>query len=169
MDSIDKLFEGMAKAEIFGRGNFMEAGLYTVETTNIFVKDGFRGKSFIAEFKILTSNNPNHAPGTSGSWVLKFEWPATYGHITKFVMALLGYDLTAKNQADPKIRKQCELVARAVCGSETAQKELGKEYEDGMLIGLQLGLECTVQKTAPKIGKPQGGDFTSFAWSPIKL
>jgi hypothetical protein len=166
---IDKLFDGMAKAEIFGRGNYMSEGLYIVETKNLFVKDGFKGKSFVAEFTIVESNNEKHAVGTSGSWVLKFTWPATFGHITKFVTALLGYDPNQKaNQDDPKIRKQVELVTRAACGSDAAKKELGPDgYEEGMLNGIRLRLECSMQKTAPKPGKPEGGDFTSYAWSPI--
>ena len=165
MADIDKLFGGMAKAEIFGRGNYMSEGLYVVQTKNIFVKDGYKGQSFIAEFEILESNNEKHAVGSSGSWVLKFKWPATFGHITRFVMALLGYADTKANQDDPEIRKQCELVARAVCGSEVARKELGAEYEEGMLTGIKLKLECVMQKTAPGPGKPLGGDFTAYTWS----
>lgn len=167
MADIDKLFGGMAKAEIFGRGNFMGEGLYVVDIKNIFAKDGFKGQSFIAEFTIVESSSDKHAVGSSGSWVLKFKWPATFGHITRFMMALLGYEDTKANQDNPQIRELCERVARAVCGSEAARKELGENYVEGMLNGIRVKLECTMQKTAPKPGQPAGGDFTSYAWSPL--
>ncbi len=160
---IDQILSGMAKAEIFGSGNYMSPGLYTVETKRVFVKDGFKGKTFVAEFTVLESNNPKHTPGSSGSWVLKFEWKATFGHITKYVAAILGLDPNDKKvQADPAIRQQIELIVRAACGSDIAKKELGEEYEEGMLEGVQLRLECSTQQT---VGKKQ--DFTVYNWTPI--
>jgi hypothetical protein len=164
---IDKLFGGMAKAEIFGSGNFMGPGVYTVKTKNILVKDGFKGQSFIAEFEILESNNEKHAPGSSGTWILKFKWPQTFGNITKFVMALLGYEPTAANQNNSELRELVACIARAACGSDGAKQELGANYQDGMLHGVTLKLECTATKTAPKPGQPQGGDFTVYSWSPL--
>ncbi len=153
----------MAKAEIFGAGNYMEEGLYVVETKNVFVKEGFKGKSFIFEFTVIESNNAAHAPGTSGSWVLKF----TFGNITRLVMALLGYENTKENQQNETIRKEVELIVRAACGSDTAKKELGDVYSDGMLIGIRVKLETTKRKTAPTTEKPQGGVHTNHDWSPL--
>ncbi len=164
---IDSIFSGMATAEIHGRGNWMGAGLYVVETKNIFVKKGTNpkkpGDSFIVEFLVLESNNPAHAVGTSGTWVLKFTWPATFGHITKFVLALLGHDPSVKANIDnPKLRELAALYTRATCGSEVAQKALGVEYEKDMFVGIPLKLECSVQ-LATEAGK---SDFTSFSWAP---
>ncbi len=168
MVDIDQIFKGQAEADVFGRGNYMQPGVYVVETKNLFVKNGFKGNSFIAEFTIIESSNPAHAPGTTGSWVLKFAWPATLGHITKFVMACLGVEPTKENLDNPKIRKQVEVVTRASCGSDTARAELGAKYQPGMLNGIRLQLECSLQKTNPKPGKPEGGDFTSYSWSPVQ-
>lgn len=163
---IDKLFEGMAKADVNGRGNYMKEGIYTVEMKNIFVKKGTNpkkpGDSFIVEFTILESNNAAHVVGTSGSWVLKFSWPATFGHITKFVMALLGEDPGIKANIDnPELRETVARYTRAVCGSDLAKKELGADWEDGIFNGAQLKVECSAQTTS------SGGPFTAFAWSPI--
>ena len=167
--AIDKLFEGMAKADASGKGTFMEPGLYVVETKSVFVKNGFKGPSFIVEFSVVESNNDKHKPGTSGSWVLKFSWPATFGHITKFVFACLGIEPTKWNLEDPELRDEAELVARVVSGSEPAQKQLGDDYAEGMLTGIKLRLECVAQKTAPKPGRPEGGDFTAYHWAPLAV
>ncbi len=163
---IDKLFDGMARAEIFGKGNYLEDGIYTVEMRNIFAKEGHKGKSFICEFTILESSNAANPPGSSGSWVLNFSNKYAFGTIAELVLALLGYENTRENQTDPTIRKQVELVARAVCGSETAQKELGADYEDGMLLGIRVKLETTKRATQPTATKP-AGTFTAHKWSPI--
>ena len=169
--SIDQLFAGMAKAEINGSGTYMDDGLYVVETKNIFVKKGTNpqkpGDSFIAEFTVIESNNPKHAVGSSGSYVLKFSNIFAMGNIVEFVMALLGYENTKENQKNEEIRKEVDLVTRATCGSDAAKKELGDLYEEGMLRGIRVRLECTKKPTAPKPGKPDGGVFTVHKWSPL--
>jgi hypothetical protein len=166
---IDQLYAGMAKAEIFGRGNYMGDGLYVVETKNIFVKEGFKGRSFICEFTVIESNNAEHAPGTSGSWVLKFENKFTFGNITRLVMALLGYANTKENQQNEAIRLEVERVARAVSGSDKAKAELGADYTEGMLVGLRVKLECSKVKTAPNAKNPVGGEYTAHDWSPLPV
>ena len=159
---IDQLFNGLAKAQINGRGTFMSEGLYIVDIQNIFVKEGFKGKSFIAEFTIVESNNDDHKPGVTRSWVLNFSKQQTFPDISKFMMALLGDDPSVKaNQENPEIRKAGELYARATCGSPTAKSELGAKYEEGMFKGARLRLECTEIKT--KANTP----FTVHAWSPL--
>ncbi len=161
---IDAIFANIEKAEIFGSGTYMSEGRYRVETKNIFVQVGHKGKSFIAEFTVLQSSRPeDHEVGSSGSWVVKFDWSSALGNITKFVAALLGYDPNDKKvQNDPAIRKEVGQVVRAVCGSELAQKELGEDYEVGMLNGIQLDLECIT--TTTKVKKE---DFTVYNWSPV--
>lgn len=175
-NNIDALFAGMAKADASGRGGSMDVGLYTVETKNILVKKGQDPKKpgdiFIVEFTVVESDNEKHKPGTSGSWVLRFAWPATFGHITKFLYACLAntdpdaWAQTKANLDDPAKRELAERYARAICGSDTAKKELGAEYEDGMFLGVRLKLETKLQKTSPKPGQPLGGDFTAYFWGP---
>lgn len=171
--SIDQLFAGMATAEISGSGTYMEDGLYKIETKSIFVKKGVNpskpGDSFVAEMKILESNNPAHPVGSTASYVLKFTPGNKYvmGNVVEFVMALLGYSNTKTNQADPEIRKEVDLVARAACGSEQAQKELGDAFSKDMLHGIPLNLEVRKKATAPKPPTNLPGVFTVHKWSPI--
>jgi hypothetical protein len=175
MIDIDSVFAGMAKADASGRGGNMDVGLYVVETRNILVRPGKDpkkpGNIFVVEFDVLESTSERHKPGSSGSWVLRFAWPATLGHITKFVYAALGnvdpegWALTKANLDDPAKRELAERYTRAMCGSDKAKAELGDEYEDGMFLRQRLRLETKMQKTAPKPGQPEGGDFTVYNWS----
>ncbi len=83
--------------------------------------------------------------------------------------ALLGHDPNNKaKQADPELRELAALYASAVCGSAKAQAALGAEYEEGMFNGVELKLECSMQKTKPKPGAPAGGDFTAYDWAPAE-
>lgn len=166
MSNIDQLFSGMAKADINSSGTYMGEGLYVVETKNLFVKTGRNpakpGDSFICEFTILASNNPNHAIGSTGSYVLKFSNPYSMGNIVELVMAILGYQNTKDNQSNATIRNEVDLVTRAACGSDTAKTALGADYAEGMLIGTRLRLECTKKPTV------KGGEFTVHKWAPVQ-
>lgn len=171
MSKIDALFEKCATVDVNGSGNYMGVGLYRVKTKQIFVKNGTNpskpGDSFITEFTILKSNNPKHEVGSTGSYVLKFSNPYAMGNIVELVMALLGYDNTKENQQNPDIRREIDLVTRATCGSDTAKAELGPDFEDGMLLDIEVDLECTLKPTKPSVGKPDGGVFTVHRWSPV--
>jgi hypothetical protein len=167
---IDAMFKGMADAEAGGRGGNTQPGLYQVDINDVFVKKGTNpkkpGDSFIVKFTFVESGVDAHAPGTSSSWVLKSTWPSWFGHATKFVYALLdaidpdgGWDATEANLKDKAKRSTAEKFARAACGSETAKKELGELWQDGMFAGIRLKLETKMGTTA------SGGPFTEHYWS----
>lgn len=165
--NVDALFGNMAKAEIFGSGTYFEDGQHEVSLKNLFVKEGHKGQSFIAEFTVIQSSNPEVQVGATRSYVLKFENMYTMANVTKLVMALLGYENTQANQKNPAIRKEIELVTRAVLGSETAKAELGEAYQEGLLTGTRIRVECTKVDTKPSAKNPQGGVRTDHSWSPI--
>lgn len=170
---IDALYKGMADADANGRGGNTKPGLYEVEIGDILTKQGQNpkkpGNSFITKFTFVKSNCADHEAGSTSSWVLKFTWPATFGHITKFVYALLdaidpegGWEATEENLKDKSKRKTAEQFARAISGSETAPKELGELWQPGMFKGVRLCLETKMGKTS------SGGDFTEHYWSAPK-
>lgn len=163
MADIDALFGGMQNAPIFGRGNYMKEGNYLVQITNIFVKPRFKGGNvFVAEFKVLESDNPEQKVGGSGSWVPKIETPNTFGDIKSLMFAATGTDPKHVKNEDSKAHGEATRMAKAACGSESAKAELAKEgIEDGFLIGLKVKLECNVVKTKA------GTDFTRYTWSPV--
>lgn len=159
MADIEQMFSGMQAAPIFGRGNYMKEGNYLVEITNIFVKPRFKGGNvFVAEFRILESDNVDQKAGGTGSWVPKIETPNTFGDIKSLMFACSGVDgKTVKNEDTGK-HAQATLLAKAACGSEAAKTTLG--VQDGFLVGSKVRLEC-VQITT-KAGTP----FTRYTWSP---
>ena len=151
----------MQAAQIFGRGNYMKEGNYTVEITNVFVKPRFKGGNvFVAEFRILESDNPEQKAGGTGSWVPKIENPNTFGDIKSLMFACAGIDAKTVKNDDVKQHEQATLLAKAACGSEAAKKAL--DVEDGFLVGTKVRLECTGITT--KAGTP----FTRYGWSPAK-
>jgi len=169
--NIDQLYSGMAKAEINGRGTYLGEGHFEVQTKSIFVKKGVNpkkpGDSFICEFEIQKSDNADHPVGSTGSYVLKFSNVYAMGNIAELIIALLGYENTKANQGDADIREQAALVARAVCGSETAKAELEtlrKGLGDpafGNVVGQRLRLETTKRPTEA------GGEYTVHKWAPL--
>lgn len=170
---VEKLFSGMADADIHGKGSWMSEGLFTIEIKNIQVKEGtnpknlntFRKGLLIVEFGVVESTKPEkHPVGASRSTVLNSGSTYFFADASKLMMALLGYDPSKKeNQTDPDVRGAAETFARAVCGSEKAKAELGELYTEGMFVGKRLKLECV--DTAPTTEKPKG--FTNLYWAPI--
>jgi hypothetical protein len=164
MSDIDAMFGGMAKAPIFGRGNYMKEGNFLVEITNVFVKPRFKGGNvFVAEFKILTSDNPEQKVGGSGSWVPKIETPNTFGDIKSLIFAATGVDPKKVSNDDEAAHADVTRMAKAACGSPTAIKELeAKGVPADFMVGLQVKLECNIVKTRANT------DFTRYTWSPAE-
>ncbi len=160
MPDIDAIFGGMNKAEIFGRGTYMKPGVYLVELTKVDVKPRRAGGNvFIAEFKVLESDNlEHHKPGSSGCWVPKIENANTFGDIKCLIFSATGVDPKQVRNDDTAKHEQATLMAKAACGSESAKKALN--VDDGFLNGAQVRLECTNIKTKT------GMDFTRYTWGP---
>ena len=158
---INSLFAGMAKAQMNSKGNYMGEGVYRIRSKSLKAKDGFKGKSLIFEFEIVESNNQAHAPGSSGSYVVKLDKPQAFGDIKALIFAL-AMDLDPKSvkspEQDPQTHAQAaELVKAAL--DPAAAKALGVEPD--FLVGLELRLETI------KIKTQKGGDFTVHNWSPL--
>jgi hypothetical protein len=170
--SIEDLFAGMATATMSGGGNYMTPGQYVVEVVNIRLKSGYKGRSFIFEFRIVESNNPNHPVGSSGSYVILLDNPDpkkrgyAFGDMKAVFFALDGKD--PKKVKDPAVDPQAH--EEAVELSKLAlQEDYCKEkgLEPGFLSGTRVKLECRTKKTNPSPQKPQGGEFTVHDWSPV--
>lgn len=160
---IEATFAGMAKAQLNGKGNYMGEGVFLVETKVIKVKDGYKGRSFIFEFEILESTNEAHAPGSTGSWVIKLDKAQAFGDIKAMIFAL-AMDLDPKTvkspEQDPETHAKATQLVMAALEPDVAKK-LGVEPD--FLIGLPLKLETVKIKTG------KGGDFTVHNWSPAPV
>lgn len=158
---VDKMFAGMATAQMFGKGIFMGEGRFGVRTKLIKLNEGHKGKSFIVEFEVLSSTNEKHAIGSSGSWVVKMDKPNAFSDIKGFVAALIGMDPKSirKPEEDPATHETLAKYAKAACDADFAKK-IGEEPD--FLIGVDLNLETVLKKTLA------GKDFTVHNWSPAE-
>ncbi len=169
MSSFDEMVEKMKKAPLRrGGGTFMGVGLFDVEVLNThrkmaLDKNNFQNRNkelFICEFKILTSNNPSHAVGSSSSWFLKDPSEGGSGDVKAFVLAAAGKDPRSVKDADEAAQLQATLLAYAAMGEAEAFKRLG--IPDTFFIGAKLKLETYLIKTKA------GTDFTKHVWSPAQ-
>lgn len=170
-NTIDALFAGMAQKEIFGKGQYFEAGIFEVKLKTFTVKpDGFNGASFISEFEVITSSNPEVQPGVTRSFVMLFSNKYIMADVSQLVMALMGFDPSKpENQKNPALRELVAKYTRASLGSVAAKAELAQmeaTFADGQFIGQHLKLECVKVPTRPSVKNPEGGQFTAHRWSP---
>lgn len=165
---IDTMFGALANASVTGSGNyFTEEGIHIVELRDFFVNSGFNGVSLIAEFTVLSSNNPEVKPGSSRSAVYKKDSQYFLANTKKIVMALLGYEPTRDNFSNPEIGKEIALACAAVLGSETARKEMGSAFSPDMFKGVKLRVECVAKQTKPSPKNPEGGTRIDCTWVPF--
>ncbi len=171
--SLEDLFRGMAEANPNGNGTNMGVGQYLVEVTNLKMKKGFKGRSLIVEFKILESNNDKHPVGSSGSYVrvMDNKDPKLVGYafsdMKAIFLALDGKDpKKVKDVAvDPQTHADALEMSRLALDDDYCK---AKGLEPGFLNGTKLRLETILKKTAPSVGKPQGGEFTVHNWAPVE-
>lgn len=165
---LDTLFSGMAGSEVNVRGEFFDQGLYTAEVLSLKYQNGFKGQSFIAKFKVLTSNNGTPA-GVTRSWIVKLDKPKTkqsaMGDIKQLFLALTGIDpKTVKSpEIDPKTHEQATRLFKCAIDAEYAKK---CDVDPNEFVGATVALEATTVQTQPTAERPNGGTFTRMSWSP---
>lgn len=133
-------------------GSFIEPGKYVVEIVRCYNKRSFKsGDAFRVEVKFIQSNNPKHAPESSGTWHQGLESDIQKrmgaGAIKEFICAACGVDPTD---------------ARAV---EAFKPQIDPYFvsavsEANSLAGVWVGLETWHKPTQ------KGKDFTVHTWSP---
>src|SRR5689334_2270240 len=91
---IEAYFEGMERAEVFGKGQYFKEGNFRVRTKALKVNNGQNGLCFIAEFDVIESTSAEDPVGSTRSWVVKMG-PTNknaFSDIKSFMFALLGVD-----------------------------------------------------------------------------
>lgn len=168
--SYEEMMKRMQDAPKPTSRNKLGIGLYTVEIKKTFIKkwnDPLKsnGHSYIAEFTILESSNPNHPPGSSGSW--SCTWEGLYGpeNVRQFVSCATGVvdkDASSKlafasmnSDELPSFFK--EAVGR--CLEELKTQNKGEAMPPNFLAGAKLKLER--KDIITKAGNP----FTVYDWS----
>lgn len=137
------LFTGANEAKVGGGGVYFLDGIYRVEVVRAFVMQSRKKEDlFIAEFKILESDNDARRAGMRCSWCVSLKQDAALGNIKGFVAAATDTD-PEDDQEDWE-----EAIEMAVS-------------KDNPLAGAIVDLEATTVKTRA------GNDFTKHTWSPV--
>lgn len=149
------LFQGIAEAEVFERGNYFEpGGKFRLMVNRILLKDTERsGMGFIVEFKVLESSLPDkHAVGSKGSWFQKMtDKKVALPAIKEFMSALCKVNLN-----NPEEKEEFNSSIEEIL--EEATKEYEGEAEDHPFHGMQIDLETWTKKTQKDV------DFTVHKW-----
>jgi len=166
--NIEEMFKGMDTAEMNGKGNYMAEGKYRVKTTALRTKEGFKGKSFILDFEIVTSNNDAHKPGTSGSWVVKLDKPQAFGDIKGLMFAISGVNpkTVRSPKQDPESHAQASELAKVALDPDylTKKRKEDPKYLEGLEQTFAVGREIDLETV--KIKTKANTDFTVHNWTP---
>jgi hypothetical protein len=166
---LDTIFANMEKASISDKGAFFGPGLYLLQVESLEYRNGYKGESFIAKFKVLGSDNDEHGEGVTRSWIVKLDKPKTkvqvMGEIKSLFFSLLGVAPKDVPSPDKDPKAHADIVAMFKCAvDETYARSKGVDPK--AFIGKKVRLEATTVKTAPSPERPTGGEFTRHAWSP---
>ena len=153
----------MDNAPLNSKGKYMGEGDFIVAPKVIKYKQGYKGKSFIHEFTILKSSNPDFPVGSSGCQVIKLDKDQAWGDIKAFMLAI-ACGVNPKTIKDPP--QDSELHAAATAFAKAAidpayAAKLTPPQDPDFLIGVPVKLECVKVKTS------KGGDFTVHNWTPV--
>lgn len=167
------MFDGMDVAQGSNSGIFFTDGVYSVELKEIeYRPNGYKGKSVIFRFKVLTSNNSEHAPQSTRTWILKLgkkpdEDKRTMADIKSLIFALTGTSAreVGTPEQNPEAHKQATAAFLAAIDRKYAEKY---NLDPEMLLGAQCNLECLGIKTKPKPGQTEGTVYTRHNWSPLE-
>ncbi len=163
MEVIDEAFRGMVDAPAPGQGTYInDNGTFLVEVSKAFGKDGFKGKSFIVEFKILQSSCPDLVPvGSTRSWTLKWDKKQNHADMKAFALAASQLEtvMPARQAATVATYMVYASAGPLVAGDAAVKAKQLLGAADGSFEGMQVRLDTEKTKTAV------GGDFTRHRWS----
>lgn len=177
---LDTVFGNMQAASVTDKGTFFTHGLYVCTLESIEFRNGYKGQSVIAKFKVDESNSEETSVGETRSWILKLDKPKTkdqaLGDIKSLVFASLGINPREVGSPDknPAAHKQAVDIFKANIDPAvmaTLKEQLtaaGKNPDVVVLKGKKVRLEATEVVTAPSPDRPAGGKFTRHTWTPYK-
>jgi hypothetical protein len=144
---------------------------------SVKVNAGFKGKSFIAEFDVLQSEQQAGADGkildpagSIRSWVVPLENQqgkgSPFADIKGLAFAIMGYDPKTVGQPEenPKLHQEITQVVKVAVDADFA-KSLGTSSD--IFIGRLVGLQTHMKPTKPSPKNPAGGFFTVHNFFPV--
>lgn len=166
--NLDDLLDQMDKATINDKGEYFAKGLYRLNVDSLEFRNGHKGLSFIAKFKVVESNN-NTDVGVTRSWIVKLDKKENkaqaMGDIKAFVFALRGLNPRSapSPEKDPNLHAGAVKLFKAAV-DETFAKDNNIPHK--WAIGKPINLEATTVATKPKTPGGPAGEFTRHSWSP---
>lgn len=154
-------FKGIGEAEVSRKSTYLKDGVYLLKVKECRIKKMFgKGDSFLAEFEIVESSNPDFKPGISTAWFQKMDPPnMSLPALKGFAYACLGISTAATDKDAVEAREAVDeelstiMVKACVDGFEQAEN-----YFAGTLVRAEL-------ITRPNKKVP--GEFTYWNFSAI--
>ena len=156
-------FSGLASIKTNQGGLWFLEGDYEVDIQEIKFFENRDGiMTFIVNAKIVTSSNPDRAPGSCPSQVITLKkkfLETSWGNIKQFAGAILGIDDpdAYKGEIDPTIPGDTVAEATNRFWEETMETMVSDEQP---CKDMPLHLNCST------ISKKNGDPFTKHVWSP---
>ncbi len=142
------LFAGIDEAQVGSGGVYFQPGKYVVELLKVFVMRGRNNVDFfIAECRVVESDNEKHPVGHKASWVVKLGQEMAMPNIKGFIAAANEIDPHDDETVNAEVK--AEVVEYAVS-------------DDNPLAGIHVGLQTTIIIT-----KKEKKEFTKHEWSPV--
>lgn len=176
MNDLDAIFSNMEKASLSDKGVFFTSGIYENELLSFEYRNGYKGASFIAKFKVLASSNIDHPVDSTRTWILKLDNPKTkdqnMGDIKSLIFALLGKNPRdiGNHERNPEAHKQAVELFKCMVDEAYGKKVQGERKLATVptLVGRRVALEAVEVVSEPTPQRPNGGKFTRMTWSPVK-
>jgi hypothetical protein len=160
------IFKKIADAKAAGAGRPFDPGKYKLTLQKLFIHEGFKGSTFIAELLIRESSSTGEVnragkvevplqAGVTGSFAVNLDNPnakgSQFANVKRFILALLGEDEDVVTNED---------------FMESLENLCGEEGEKAQpLRGAAIELE-TFKK--PKQSNPNE-DFTHHRWTHVPM
>ena len=150
------MFNGIGEATIGQGGTYFLDGHYSVELMRVFMlKTRDRKDLFIAECKILESDNEKRPVGSKASWCVNMGLDAALGNVKEFLAACYG--------ADPRSPEQVKQAFTDQQGRDTTVATAEYSVSDANpMAGVKVRLEAFTKEKKTK----KGEYFTVHVWSP---
>lgn len=158
---VEELRRTMMGAQVAGKGQYFQPGLYSLEVEKVFYKrsiqEGVAKENIIAEFKVLESSNPDCEVGSTRSVVFSFKHAGWMGRFKALVLALCGED------PDSKLSKEKEdEVANFYAALIEDDFRVAQKLPPNFLGGLRV-------KAQAMAGQAKSGQaVTNMKWIPVK-
>lgn len=157
-------FKGkMGKAKMNGKGVYLPFGFQgRVKIKKFKPNNGYKGKSIIWEFELLSSNLPEHPKGVTRSWTIKMDNDFAWGDLKQITFALLGIDPNTVPDAEVDSTLHDE-------ADETFEEALGQadKGEVPLFVDEEVLLETVKYTTKGSADKPSK-DVALYRWSPTE-